>query len=166
MPEKEEAVDRASSVHERPSFMEVARVTTGEIPPITPTTLEDAVLTRAVSGIDRPPAIFGSTRRELLIISVCTWAPASQVVFFLPSVSNAKAAAIGLVLVGLEITATELGISQGEISWIPSALSLSGGSFLLLGGRLADIYGRKRMLTWSMVGFTIWTLIASFATEK
>ena len=79
---------------------------------------------------------------------------------------DCQAAAIGLVLVGLEITAKDLGISQGEISWIPSALSLSGGSFLLLGGRLADIYGRKRMLKWSLVGFTIWALIASFATEK
>lgn len=89
------------------------------------------------------------------------WAGISPVIVF-----DLKAAAIGLVLVGLEITAKELGISQGEISWIPSALSLSGGSFLLLGGRLADIYGRKRMLTWCMVGFAIWTLIASFATEK
>jgi len=37
---------------------------------------------------------------------------------------------------------------------------------LLLGGRLADIFGRKKMLNYSMIGFTIWMLIASFATEK
>lgn len=82
MPDKEEDVHRVSSVQERPSFMEVARATTGEIPSIVPTTLEEAELSRtfsAVSGIDRPPAIFGSTRRELLIIAVCTWAPAGQV---------------------------------------------------------------------------------------
>jgi MFS family permease len=77
-----------------------------------------------------------------------------------------QAASIGLVLVGLDITATELGITQGEISWIPSALSLTSGSFLLLGGRLADLYGRKRVLNICMLGFTIWTLIPSFATEK
>jgi len=70
------------------------------------------------------------------------------------------------VLVGLDITATDLGMTEGEIAWIPSALSLTSGSFLLLGGRLADLYGRKRMLTFSMLGFTAWTLIASFATEK
>jgi len=57
-------------------------------------------------------------------------------------------------------------MTQGEISWIPGALSLTSGSFLLLGGRLADLYGRKKMLSLSMLGFTIWTLIASFSTEK
>jgi len=62
--------------------------------------------------------------------------------------------------------ALDLGMTQGEIAWIPGALSLTGGSCLLLGGRLADLYGRKRLLTWSLVGFTSWTLIASFATEK
>ena len=67
---------------------------------------------------------------------------------------------------GLDITATDLGMTQGEISWIPAALSLATGSFLLLGGRLADICGRKKMLNYSMIGFTIWMLIASFATEK
>jgi hypothetical protein len=146
------SLNRVTSARSRPSFIEVARVTTGEIPSIAPTTLEDGG--RHIHGIDAPPAHFGSVKREILILAVCTWAPASQ------------AAAIGLVLVGLEITARELGMSQGEIAWIPSAMSLSGGSFLLLGGRLADLYGRKRLLTWCSVGFTIWTLIASFATEK
>jgi MFS family permease len=73
---------------------------------------------------------------------------------------------VGLVLVGLDITARDLGMTQGEIAWIPAAMSLTSGSFLLLGGRLADLYGRKRMLSWSMLAFTIWSLIASFATEK
>lgn len=70
------------------------------------------------------------------------------------------------MFVGLQIQALDLGMTQGEIAWIPGALALSGGSFLLLGGRLADLYGRKLLLTWSLVGFTAWTLIASFATEK
>ena len=67
---------------------------------------------------------------------------------------------------GLDIIARDLGMTQGEISWIPGALSLTSGGFLLLGGRLADLYGRKRLLSFSMLGFTIWTLIASFSTEK
>jgi MFS family permease len=68
--------------------------------------------------------------------------------------------------VGLQIQALDLGMTEGEIGWIPGALSLSGGSFLLLGGRLADLYGRKMLLSWCLLGFSAWTLIASFATEK
>jgi hypothetical protein len=58
--------------------MEVARPTTGEIATVAPTLLEEA--TKNVSGIDGPPAIFGSKRGELLVIGICTWAPASQVI--------------------------------------------------------------------------------------
>ena len=57
--------------------MEVARVTTGEIPTVTPTMIEEARET--ISGVNGPPAIFGSTSRELLVIGICTWAPAAQV---------------------------------------------------------------------------------------
>jgi MFS family permease len=70
------------------------------------------------------------------------------------------------VLVGLNTIATDLGMSQGEIAWIPASMGLTAGSFLLLGGRLSDLYGRKRMCTYCMLGFSVWMLISSFATEK
>jgi hypothetical protein len=59
---------------ERPSFIEVARVTTGEMPSVAPT-----MLGNPESGIDRPPASFGSLTREILVIAVCTWAPGGGV---------------------------------------------------------------------------------------
>jgi hypothetical protein len=59
---------------ERPSFIEVARVTTGEMPSVAPTTLGNPD-----AGIDRPPASFGSLTREILVIAVCTWAPGGGV---------------------------------------------------------------------------------------
>jgi len=61
----------------RPSFVEVARPTTGELPSVAPTSLENG-LSRVVS-VNARPTIFRSTGKELLIISICTWAPASQV---------------------------------------------------------------------------------------
>ena len=72
----------------RPSFVEVARVTTGEIPSEAPTQLE-----QGEAGVDEksePPEIFGSLRRELACISVCTWAPASQVYLHLSLRSDSR----------------------------------------------------------------------------
>ena len=73
----------STSRDSRVSFVEVARVTTGEIPTVAPTIIEEARET--VSGLDGPPAIFGSTGREFLVIGICTWAPAGQVKHPLPS---------------------------------------------------------------------------------
>jgi len=61
----------------RPSFVEVARVTTGEIPSVAPTKLEEGE--SHVHEKSGPPEIFGSVGREVLCLAVCTWAPASQV---------------------------------------------------------------------------------------
>jgi hypothetical protein len=68
--------DMSTSRDSRVSFVEVARVTTGEIPTVAPTIIEEA--RENVSGVDGPPAIFGSTSREFLVIGICTWAPAAQ----------------------------------------------------------------------------------------
>lgn len=46
----------------------------------------------------------------------------------------------------------DLGISQANLSWIVTGYSLAFGGLLLLGGRLGDLYGRRRMF---MVGVTV-----------
>jgi hypothetical protein len=69
----------STSRESRVSFVEIARPTTGEIPTVAPTPLEEATETVNAPGVDGPPAIFGSKSRELLVICICTWAPASQV---------------------------------------------------------------------------------------
>lgn len=70
------------------------------------------------------------------------------------------------LLVGLAVVAQDFGMSQGETAWISTAISLSSGSFLLLGGRLADIYGRKMMLMGSYTLAAIWSIVAGFAQNK
>lgn len=64
------------------------------------------------------------------------------------------------------MVARDFGMSQGETAWVSTALSLSSGSFLLLGGRLADIYGRKRILIASFTWSAIWSIIGGFAKSK
>lgn len=70
------------------------------------------------------------------------------------------------ILVGLAVVARDFDLAQGETAWIMTAVMLSSGSFLLLGGRLADLYGRKLILVISFLVSAIWSIIAGFSHSK
>src|SRR6266545_4391081 len=48
-----------------------------------------------------------------------------------------------------------LGFSDGDRQWIITAYALSFGSLLLFGGRLSDLFGRKRTLIVGLIGFAV-----------
>jgi len=48
---------------------------------------------------------------------------------------------------------SDLDFSQDDLSWVVNAYTLFFGGFLLLGGRLADLLGRRRMFMAGMVLF-------------
>ena len=50
-----------------------------------------------------------------------------------------------IVNVALPSIGTDLQLSQDDLSWVVNAYTLTFGGFLLLGGRLADLLGRRRM---------------------
>src|SRR6185503_15896494 len=54
--------------------------------------------------------------------------------------------------IALPFIKEDLGISQANLSWVVTGYALAFGGLLLLGGRLGDLYGRRRML---MVGVVI-----------
>ncbi len=56
-----------------------------------------------------------------------------------------------------------LGFSNGDRQWIVTAYSLAFGSLLLLGGRLADLLGRKRMFLIGLVGFALASAVGGAA---
>jgi EmrB/QacA subfamily drug resistance transporter len=58
-----------------------------------------------------------------------------------------------VVNIALPSAQTALGFSNGDRQWVVTAYSLAFGGLLLLGGRLADIFGRKRMFLIGLVGF-------------
>ena len=60
-----------------------------------------------------------------------------------------------IVNIALPSIGKALEISQADLSWIINAYTLAFGGFLLLGGRLADYFGRRRVY---MVGMTLFTL--------
>jgi EmrB/QacA subfamily drug resistance transporter len=58
-----------------------------------------------------------------------------------------------VVNIALPVAQHDLGFSNADRQWVVTAYSLAFGGLLLLGGRLADLVGRKRMLIIGMIGF-------------
>src|SRR6478735_2329424 len=56
-----------------------------------------------------------------------------------------------------------LHFSVQDLQWVPSAYLLTYGGFMLLGGRAADLLGRKRMLVSGITVFGIASLVGGFA---
>ncbi len=58
-----------------------------------------------------------------------------------------------IVNIALPTAQHSLGFSNADRQWVVTAYSLAFGSLLLLGGRIGDIFGRKRTLMVGLVGF-------------
>jgi EmrB/QacA subfamily drug resistance transporter len=70
---------------------------------------------------------------------------------------------IAIVNVALPSIQRDLGIGQGSLQWIVVAYSLMLGGFLLLGGRLADRLGRRRILLAGLILFSAASLLAGLS---
>jgi EmrB/QacA subfamily drug resistance transporter len=73
---------------------------------------------------------------------------------------------IAVVNVALPSIKEDLGFSQENLQWVISAYALVFGGFLLLGGRAADILGRRRVFLAGLVVFTIASLTAGLAWSE
>jgi MFS family permease len=72
---------------------------------------------------------------------------------------------VSMMGVALPSIRAELGLATGELQWIVSAYALSYGGFVLLGGRAADLLGRRRMFVGWLVVFLLFSGLGGFATE-
>jgi len=66
---------------------------------------------------------------------------------------------VSITNVALPSIQHELGFTISSLQWVITAYVLSFGGFLLLGGRAADLFGRRRMLLIGIVAFTICSLL-------
>src|ERR1043166_8270341 len=73
---------------------------------------------------------------------------------------------IAIVNVALPSIKTDLGFSQENLQWVISAYALFFGGFLLLGGRAADLLGRRRLFLAGVVLFTLSSLLAGLAWSE
>jgi EmrB/QacA subfamily drug resistance transporter len=69
-----------------------------------------------------------------------------------------------VVNIALPTAQHDLGFSNADRQWVVTAYSLAFGGLLLLGGRLSDLVGRKRMLIIGMVGFAAASALGGAAT--
>ena len=70
---------------------------------------------------------------------------------------------VAIVNVALPSIQADLAMSQESLQWVVIAYGLMLGGFLMLGGRLADLVGRKRVLISGLAIFTAASLLAGLA---
>ena len=68
-----------------------------------------------------------------------------------------------IVVVALPSIESDLGFAPGDLQWVLSAYALTVGGLLLLGGRSADLLGRRRMFIVGLVLFTVASLVCGLA---
>ena len=68
-----------------------------------------------------------------------------------------------IVNVALPSMKTALGFSESSLQWVISAYALTFGGFLMLGGRAADLFGRRRVFMTGLALFSAASLLGGFA---
>ena len=72
---------------------------------------------------------------------------------------------VSVVNVALPSIATDLRLTSADYQWAVSAYVLLSGGFLLLGGRLADLFDRRRMFLTGLAVFTLGSLVSGLAAS-
>ena len=71
-----------------------------------------------------------------------------------------------IVNVALPSIRDDLGFSATSLAWVVNAYLLTFGGFLLLGGRLGDLYGHRRLFLAGIALFTVASLACGLATSQ
>jgi MFS family permease len=101
-----------------------------------------------------PPAVGADDRRRWFALGVIVTAQFMVVLD------------ISIVNVALPSIKTDLHFSQESLQWVITAYSIFFGGFLLLGGRLADLFGRRRLLMAGLALFTVSSLLNGLAWSE
>src|SRR6266481_5024978 len=73
---------------------------------------------------------------------------------------------VAIVNVALPSIKTDLGFSQESLQWVVTAYSILFGGVLLLGGRMADLLGRRRLFMAGLTLFTVSSLLDGLAWSE
>src|SRR5436309_1703312 len=71
-----------------------------------------------------------------------------------------------IVNVALPSIRRDLGFSDQSLVWVPGGYLLTYGGFMLLGGRAADLLGRRRVLVAGIVVIGLSSLVGGFAQSE
>ncbi|MDI2124583.1 MFS transporter [Yinghuangia seranimata] len=113
---------------------------------------EDAVLTTSPKPQDTTaPEPHDAARTRLVLALVC----ACQFMVILDA---------SIVNVALPSVDRDLGFGSSGLAWVVNAYLLTFAGFMLLGGRAADLFGQRRMLTTGLLVFSAASLAGGLAT--
>src|SRR5579864_73641 len=73
---------------------------------------------------------------------------------------------ISIVNVALPSIKTALSFSEADLQWVVNAYTLVFAGFLLLGGRAADLLGRRAVLIGGLTLFTVASLVCGLAVSS
>lgn len=73
---------------------------------------------------------------------------------------------VSIVNVALPSIATSLHFSRDNLQWVVTAYAITFGGFLLLGGRAADLFGRRRVFVAGVVVFTVASFVCGLASSE
>src|SRR5262245_2634208 len=73
---------------------------------------------------------------------------------------------VTIVNVALPSIREDLGFSETSLAWVVNAYLLTYGGFLLLGGRLGDLYGHRRLFLVGIAVFTVASLLCGLSTTQ
>src|SRR5437879_11481219 len=71
-----------------------------------------------------------------------------------------------IVNVALPSIRADLVFSETSLAWVVNAYMLFFGGFLLLGGRLGDLFGHRRLFLFGIALFTLASLLAGFSSSQ
>ncbi len=71
-----------------------------------------------------------------------------------------------IVNVAIPSIGRDLKFSEENLTWIPNAYALTFGGFLLLGGRMADLLGRRRLFMVGLGLFSLASLLGGLSTSE
>ncbi|MFE2935572.1 MFS transporter [Streptomyces sp. NPDC059278] len=71
-----------------------------------------------------------------------------------------------IVNIALPAAQRDLGFSDGNRQWVVTAYALAFGGLLLFGGRIADLWGRKRAFTVGVIGFAVASALGGAAVDN
>src|SRR4029453_12812094 len=73
---------------------------------------------------------------------------------------------VAIVNVALPSIKSDLGFSEANLQWVISAYAIMFGGVLLLGGRLADLLGRRRLFVVGLAVFTLSSLLCGIGWSE
>src|ERR1700752_3460157 len=73
---------------------------------------------------------------------------------------------LAIVNVALPTIGRNLHVSESDLQWVVTAYAITFGGFLLLGGRAADLLGRRRILMLGLAIFTAGSLAAGLSRSE